>query len=168
MHTHATLLHSFYDAFARRDADTMCGCYNSRVEFSDPVFPGLRGPRAGAMWQMLCAAGKDLVVEHDRVEADDHRGTAHWVATYYFSATGRRVVNRIDASFEFAEGRVTRHTDRFDLWGWTRQALGPIGWVAGWAPPLQARIRKEAARGLDSWIEKRGLPRLGGAAPTGS
>ena len=66
-------------------------------------------------------------------------GRAHWVATYTYSATGRPVENRIDATFEFRDGRIVRHRDRFDLYRWARQALGPKGLLLGWLPPVQAR-----------------------------
>ena len=52
----------------------MAECYASDVHFSDPVFPDLRGPRAGAMWQMLTEAPGDLRIELLEHEADeDHR-----------------------------------------------------------------------------------------------
>ena len=56
------------------------------------------------MWRMLCARGKDLAVDASAIAADDATGRAHWVATYTYSATGRRVVNRIDARFAFRDG----------------------------------------------------------------
>ena len=40
------------------------------------------------------------------------------VATYTFSATGRTVVNRIRARFDFRDGKIVRHVDSFDLWRW--------------------------------------------------
>lgn len=54
MHPNATLLHEFYGAFAAHDADRMVACYAPDAEFSDPVFPLLRGDEVRAMWRMLC------------------------------------------------------------------------------------------------------------------
>ena len=84
------------------------------------------------------------------IEADATSGRAHWDATYTYSATGRRVVNKIDATFAFRDGRITRHHDRFDLHRWARQALGLDGSLLGWAPPVQrdARPGGQGARGL--------------------
>jgi len=39
-------------------------------------------------------------------------------------------------------------THRFDLYARTRQALGIRGLLLGWAPPVQAAIRRTAARAL--------------------
>ncbi|MDI7065956.1 hypothetical protein QMO17_32445, partial [Klebsiella pneumoniae] len=76
-------------------------------------------------------------------------GRAHWVARYTFSQTGRTVVNRIDARFRFREGRIVEHRDAFDLWRWTRQALGVKGVLLGWTSFVQRAIRAQARKGLD-------------------
>lgn len=151
-HPHAALVRRFYDAFAARDAAGMGACYHDRVVFSDPVFPHLEGAQARGMWAMLVARGKDLRVEASAITGDEASGSAHWDAYYTFSATGRKVINRIDATFEFADGLIVRHVDRFDLWKWSRQALGPVGLLLGWSPIVRNKVRAQAAKGLDSWM----------------
>ena len=148
MHPNAQLIQDFYGAFQRLDAEAMAACYASDVTFSDPVFPALHGAEAGDMWRMLARRAKDFSVRFDGIRADDASGEAHWVATYLFSQTGRTVVNDIHASFEFRAGKIVRHTDRFSLWRWARQALGTKGLLLGWAPFLQSAVRKQAASGL--------------------
>lgn len=154
MHLNAELVTRFYTAFQRRDAAAMSACYAPGVVFSDPVFPRLEGRHAGAMWRMLCERGADLEVTFRDVIADDARGAAHWDATYTFTQTGRRVLNRIDASFEFADGAITRHIDSFDLHRWARQALGPVGLLLGWTPLVRNKVRKNAAAALAAWEAK--------------
>ena len=63
MHANAELIARFYTAFGHRDAAGMAACYHPEVQFSDEVFPDLRGDRATAMWRMLCERGKDLRVK---------------------------------------------------------------------------------------------------------
>lgn len=149
------LISRFYTAFQQRDAAGMAACYHEQIHFSDPIFPDLHGGDVGAMWEMLCTRGKDLTVAFDNVEADEQRGSAHWTARYTFSATKRHVTNRIDASFIFRDGLFIRHVDRFPLYAWTRQALGPVGLLLGWTPMLQSRVRQQAATSLQQWIAKR-------------
>lgn len=148
MHPNAELIQRFYAAFAKCDSAAMNACYAADVEFHDPVFQTLRGDDARRMWRMLCARAKDLTVVVSGIEANEREGRAHWVATYLFSATGNTVENRIDASFTFRDGRIATHQDRFDLYRWTRQALGLKGLLLGWLPPVQAVVRKQAAQGL--------------------
>jgi ketosteroid isomerase-like protein len=155
MHKNAELIERFYRAFAERDADSMVACYHPQVQFSDPVFTDLRGPRAGAMWKMLCERGKDLRVEFRDVHADDNIGSADWEAWYTFSATGRKVHNVIDASFEFRDGLIVRHTDHFDLHRWAGQALGIVGRLLGGTSLLQNKIRATAMKGLEDHLAKR-------------
>jgi ketosteroid isomerase-like protein len=156
MHRNAQLIHEFYAAFGKRDAEAMVACYAADVEFSDPVFPKLRGDEARAMWRMLCERGKDLRVEASGVEADDRAGRAHWDAWYTFSATGNKVLNRIDATFVFEGGKIAKHTDAFDLYRWAAQALGVKGKLLGWLPPVQSAIRKQGDAGLRAFMAKRG------------
>lgn len=156
MHPNAELIQRFYTCFRNRDGAGMAACYHPEVRFSDEVFPDLRGPQAGAMWQMLCERAKDLKVEFRDVEADDRVGRAHWEAWYPFSATGRQVHNKIDARFEFKDGKIIAHRDRFDFWTWAAQALGPIGRLLGWSGFLKGRVRQEAAKNLEAFVPKPG------------
>jgi hypothetical protein len=104
---------------------------------------------------MLCARGKDLQVEASGISAEADTGRAHWVAQYTFSGSGRKVVNRIDARFEFRDGAIVRHVDQFDLWRWAAQALGPVGLLLGWTPMIRARIRSQAAASLAKFSAER-------------
>lgn len=150
---HAATIRAFYEAFARRDGAAMAALYAPGVRFSDPVFGELRGPRAGAMWRMLTGQAQDLAVE--LAEHDGATGTARWIARYTFSRTGRPVVNDVRATFRFApDGRIAEHDDRFGLWRWTRQALGPAGWLLGWSPVVQGPVRRQAAAALDAFCAR--------------
>jgi ketosteroid isomerase-like protein len=145
------LIERFYGAFAEGDGDTMAACYAPDAHFSDPVFPDLRGPRAGRMWQMLTSAPGDVRIELLEHEADDERGSAHWMARYTFTQTGRPVVNDIQARFRFAGGLIAEHHDDFSFHRWSRQALGPSGLLLGWTPILRSTVRRKAGARLDAF-----------------
>jgi ketosteroid isomerase-like protein len=156
VHPNEKLIRDFYAAFARRDDKTMAAAYAADATFQDPVFGDLRGARIGAMWRMLCERAADLRIESSAFTANDSSGAAHWEAWYTFSATGRPVHNVIDATFAFANGRIASHVDAFDLYAWSRQALGLKGVLLGWTPFVQNAIRKQAAAGLAAFIQKQG------------
>lgn len=147
----AALINRFYDAFARLDGDAMAACYAPDAHFHDPVFQDLNGDEVGSMWRMLAGRAKDLKIVHSDVQADADTGSAHWEADYTFS-TGRDVHNVIDASFTFENALIADHRDRFDLYAWSRQALGPVGLLLGWSPPVQGKIRAQAREGLDEFM----------------
>ncbi len=147
-HPNAELITRFYQAFQRQDAEAMAACYADDVQFSDPVFPDLKGSEAADMWRMLTSRAQNFSLDYSNVQADDTRGSAHWVATYLFSGTGRMVLNRIQANFVFRDGKIVEHHDRFDLWKWSAQALGVKGTLLGWTPLVQGAIRKQASKGL--------------------
>ena len=147
-----SLIDRFYGAFAQRDGAAMAACYASDVSFSDPVFPDLRGPEAGAMWRMLTGRATDLRVELLDREADGDLGSAHWRALYTFTQTGRPVVNDVHASFRFADGLIMVHRDEFDFYRWARQALGPRGAILGWTPIVKSAVRRRARASLDEFM----------------
>ena len=148
MHPNAQLIQRFYQAFQQLDAETMAACYADDVRFSDPAFTNLQGQEAANMWRMLTSRAQNFSLVFDGIEADDNQGKAHWVATYLFSQTGNTVVNDIQARFTFKDGKIVTHTDSFDLWKWSGQALGFKGKLLGWAPFVHKAIRQQAAKGL--------------------
>jgi hypothetical protein len=155
MHPNERLINGFYTCFQQLDANGMVECYAPDIVFSDPVFPRLEGKEAGAMWQMLGSRAKNFSLTFRDVKAGDAHGSAHWEATYLFSKTGRMVTNIIDAEFEFRNGLMVRHFDRFDFWRWSRQALGMTGVLLGWTPMVRNGVRKAARAGLDQFIASR-------------
>jgi ketosteroid isomerase-like protein len=148
------LIERFYAAFDRRDHRTMAASYTSTARFSDPVFQDLAGPRIGTMWRMLCERATDLRVECGPVRLEGDTARVEWQAWYTYSATGRRVHNRIAAALSLEQGLIRRHDDMFDLYRWARQALGVKGLVLGWTPPVQRAIRRQAIRSLDAFAAR--------------
>ena len=148
------LIEHFYDAFERCDGDAMAECYLRDATFSDPVFGTLTGEQAGAMWRMLTSRAKDLKIELLEHDADEASGTARWRARYEFAATGRPVINDVQASFEFRDGRITRHVDGFSFFGWSRQALGATGLAVGWNPAGRQLIRRRARRDMERFMAR--------------
>ena len=142
------LIQEFYESFQKGDVEKMIACYHSDIIFEDPAFGQLKGPEAGNMWRMLIERGKgNIEIVYSDVQADEKNGSAHWEAKYPFSKTGRKVHNKIDASFVFKDGKIIKHTDRFDLWKWSSMALGFPGKVLGWTPFMKNKIRQQS-RGL--------------------
>jgi ketosteroid isomerase-like protein len=149
------LIEDFYAAFARRDGDAMAACYADTARFSDPVFPELDAAHARAMWKMLTGRAKNLTITASDITWDGSKGHARWVAHYTFAATGRNVENIIDATFEIENGKFVRHTDVFDFWRWSKQALGAPGLLLGWTSFLQKKVQGQAGKALDEYVAKR-------------
>ncbi|WP_407521482.1 nuclear transport factor 2 family protein [Lacibacter sp. MH-610] len=151
------LITKFYTAFAGLDAETMATCYHPEAVFNDEAFVNLRGKEPAQMWKMLIEQSKgELKISFSNVQASSEKGSADWVATYKFSVTGRKVINHIHAEFEFKDGLIYRHTDRFDLHKWARQAMGLKGWLLGGFGFFRKKVRQNARKALDRFIENRG------------
>ncbi len=148
------LIQKFYESFAGNNADAMISCYADDIEFSDPAFGLLKGENAKNMWKMLVERAKgNIKIEFKNVVADDKKGSADWTADYLFSKTGRKVFNEIHADFEFQDGKIIKHTDTFDLWKWSKQALGISGILLGWSSFLKNKIQKNARESLAEYSE---------------
>ncbi|MDQ3179533.1 MAG: nuclear transport factor 2 family protein [Acidobacteriota bacterium] len=152
MNPNEKLIENFYTSFQKLDAEAMTACYHPDIHFSDPVFPNLSKSEVGEMWRMLCSQAKNFEVTFADVQANERTGKANWEAHYDFSATGRRVHNKIAAEFEFQDGKIIKHTDTFDIWKWSSQALGPVGFLLGWTPLLRKKVQKQAAERLARFI----------------
>jgi ketosteroid isomerase-like protein len=146
------LIERFYEAFDRHDGEAMAACYGPNARFHDPAFGELHGEEPGAMWKMLTGRADDLrvrLVEHD---ADETTGSAHWLADYTFTQTGRKVHNDVQARFRFADGLIAEHDDSFGFHAWARQALGPAGLLLGWTPIVKSKVRGQARAGLSEFM----------------
>jgi len=152
MNPNEELIEIFYTSFQKLDAEAMIGCYHPDICFSDPVFPVLSGPEVGKMWKMLCSQAKIFELTFADVQANDRMGKARWEARYDFSATGRRVHNKIEAEFEFQDGKIIKHTDTFDFWKWSSMALGPVGFLLGWTALLRRKVQKQASERLARFV----------------
>lgn len=144
------LIENFYSAFAAGNVEEMVACYADDVQFRDPAFGLLKANEAKNMWRMLLK-NPDIKVTVSNVKADNKVGSANWVAIYTFSRTGRRVVNRVSANFEFKDGKITKHTDHFNIWKWAGQAMGLKGYLLGWTPLMRNGIQKQAVTLLNKY-----------------
>jgi len=148
------LITKFYSAFQQKDFLVMQSCYHPQAVFTDPVFQDLNAKEVRAMWEMLLTSSKDLRIEFNNIHANDQAGSAHWEAWYSFSRTGRQVHNIIDATFEFRDGLIFKHHDRFNFWRWSRQALGSSGTLLGWTPVVKNKVRETARKSLDKFMKQ--------------
>jgi ketosteroid isomerase-like protein len=155
MNPNEKLIEHFYTCFQNKDFKGMQACYAENAVFSDSVFKNLNANQVKAMWEMLITKGKDLRLEFNVIEADGTTGKAHWDAHYTFSATGKKVINKIDAVFEFENGKIIKHTDYFNFHTWAKQALGISGLLLGWTSFLQNKVTAQAMKNLEIFMGKK-------------
>lgn len=155
MQCNEQLICDFYTAFGQKNASGMNACYTDDVVFYDPVFELLENGRAKDMWQMLCNNAKDLQIDFSNIkDVGDGYYTCDWVATYTFSKTGRKVINKVRANMKIETGRIIEHSDAFSLHRWAAQALGFSGWLLGWNRFYQRKIKNSARRNLMDFVNR--------------
>ncbi|MFC4634132.1 nuclear transport factor 2 family protein [Dokdonia ponticola] len=150
------IIETFYTAFAAKDPDAMTACYHKDIHFEDPAFGVLKGEKAGQMWHMLCNSqkGKEFHISFSNITCQEDKGTAHWEAQYEFSATGRKVHNKIKASFEFKEGKISKHVDSFSLRTWASQAMGFKGFLIGGTRFFKKKLQEKTKHALETYMSK--------------
>ena len=152
------LIENFYSAMQDKNAEEMIMCYHQAIEFYDPAFGRLMGKRAGDMWRMLMASQNDTSfrVEYSDLSFQENRAFGRLDAYYQFGKSKRPVHNIIYSEFLISEGKIIQHTDRFNLYRWSRQALGITGWLIGWTSWFSNKMKKRSNYLLDKWINKHG------------
>lgn len=151
------IIEKFYSALNNCDGSAMVSCYHDDVVFKDPAFGILKKERAKAMWLMLCESqkDKDFQVEFSNIKANEKTGSANWEAFYTFSKTGRKVHNKINASFEFKDGLIIKHTDEFDLHKWAKQAMGIKGIFFGGMQFFKNKLQSQTNYLLDKYMTEK-------------
>jgi hypothetical protein len=150
-----TLL-KFYTAFTSVNVVQMCECYHPNIHFQDPVFGVLKGNEVCQMWKMLIEKSKEnLKIEFFDIKANEYLGSTSWIATYHFSKTNRKVINSISSNFHFQDGLIIKQTDDFDVWKWSKQALGIKGFLLGWTGYMQKKIQNQAQVSLQKYCESK-------------
>ncbi|MES2513258.1 MAG: nuclear transport factor 2 family protein [Bacteroidota bacterium] len=153
MNTNQLLIQKFYTCFQNKDYKGMQDCYADNAVFNDSVFKNLNSSQVKAMWEMLIKSGKDLRVEFKDINATETNGTAHWDAYYTFSRTGNKVINRINATFTFENGKIVTHTDHFDFYSWAKQSLGLTGLLLGWTKFMKNKVQQTAMQNLNVFMK---------------
>ncbi|WP_144665860.1 nuclear transport factor 2 family protein [Dokdonia sp. Hel_I_53] len=154
--TNKELLEKFYTSFAQGNFKGMTECYDENILFKDPVFGTLRGKRARAMWEMLLSRkSKDLEINYEIINSTTEQGNVRWTATYLYGKKKRKVINNVSSNFKFKNGKIVEHIDSFNLWKWTKQALGSIGYVLGWTPFLKKKMQDATNKKLDDFSGKK-------------
>ena len=146
------IITQFYTAFQNKDFKTMQNAYADSAHFSDAVFINLNAKEVRAMWQMLITASTDLKLTFSNVKADENTGSADWVATYTFTRSGKKVINRIHAEFQFENGKIIDHKDNFSFSAWAKQALGFSGLLLGNTKYLKNKVQQLARKNLDNFM----------------
>ncbi len=153
MNSNQQVIERFYTAFQKLDYATMQSCYSDEILFNDPAFGLLQGADAKGMWEMLCKNAKNFSLTYSNIQfLDEEYATCNWIATYTFSKTGRKVVNNIKAHLRIVDGLIIEHTDQFDIWKWSRQALGLPGLLLGWSGYMKSKIRVNAHKSLEKFM----------------
>lgn len=143
--SNSELAQQFYTAFAEMRAEDMVSMYHPEAQFTDPAFGTLHGEQIKNMWRMLIKSqeGKPFVVQHNGIKESHNGVELNWKAAYFFSKTSRRVLNKISANIEFKDGLIYRHTDSFNLYWWSCQALGIPGYLIGWTPFFKKKLQHQ-------------------------
>lgn len=150
--TNQEIITQFYTAFQNGDSTAMVNCYHDDVVFTDPAFGKLKAEKAKAMWQMLLSKKEESEMSVSFKVLNDNQ--ADWIAHYKYGPNKKPVINTVTAIFEFKNGKISKHTDHFNLWKWSQQALGAPGYFLGWSSFMKNKIQKTTNSLLDKFMKR--------------
>ena len=97
---------------------------------------------------------RSLKITVSNIKIEENNGTAYWEAFYTFSKTGRKIHNKINASFKLKDGLIIDHKDDFNLHRWAKQALGFKGFLLGGTSFFKTKLKKQTNSLLERYIQK--------------
>jgi limonene-1,2-epoxide hydrolase len=148
-------IYHFYNCFQERDVEGMISCYHPKIVFIDPAFGTLEGERVFNMWRMLISRLDDhSKIEITSVYALNRKASCNWTADYLFGKSKRQIHNEIESHFRFEGNRIIEQRDVFDIWEWSKQAIGIMGYAFGWTYTMNKMIIKQSNQYLDYYINK--------------
>ena len=107
------------------------------------------------MWEMLLSKKSSTTkISFSGIETSENKGNVNWVANYVYGKEKRKVTNKVSANFKFKDGKIIEHIDTFNVWLWSKQALGTIGFLLGWTPFMKHKIQKTTKKQLEDFITK--------------
>jgi ketosteroid isomerase-like protein len=158
MESNKAIVEHFYLSFQKLNHMGMNECYAEEIVFSDPVFLILKDEEVRSMWEMLCVNAKDFSLTFSEIELlDDEYATCRWTASYTFSKTGNKVVNKIKAYMRIKDGKIVEHSDAFRLSTWIGQALGWKGVMFGWTGFMKRTVQRSARKNLARFMAQKKL-----------
>ena len=117
------------------------------------MFGELNGDSVKKMWEMLLS-NKDaqFKLTFSDIHEKNNFVYAKWQASYYYGPHKRFVVNSVNAKFKFSENKIILHEDQFNLWKWSKQAIGLPGVILGWSNFFKSKLQTEANKKLNKFI----------------
>lgn len=152
--TNKQIVENFYDAFQRRDFETMNNCYSDDIVFSDPVYGILRNGEVSAKWRLFGkSVNKFELTIGDIDEIDNEYLTCKWSISYLDDGSGRHIENHVKAFMKIVDGQIIEHSDGFRLSTWVAQVYGFWGQLFGWTNYMKRKIQKSAIRKLNAFMD---------------
>lgn len=149
------LITNFYEAFANKNTEAMAECYAEHIVFEDPAFGRLNGPEVMAMWTMLIQRGGDTLTTKFTIREVTNGGAkTTFEPSYLFGPKKRKVDNVISTHFIIEEGKIVYHGDQFNLWKWSRMALGTTGLMIGWSGGFKKKLQAKLRSTLEKFMSK--------------
>ena len=127
----------FFSAFQKKDIATFEKVYAPNATFKDPIYDLKNRGETLGMWKSLFAAGKDLKVTYEILEANGDKAKVAWKADY--KVFGRKVHNEAVSELTIKNGQIVQQQDSWSWSKWARQAL-PLGPLVDF-PPVKAALR---------------------------
>lgn len=153
MDANKELIEKFYQAFQKRDFDTMRNCYAEGIVYFDPLYSILSDEAVMMMWKQRYAGAESIQINFGDINTEDGEYyTSLYTVTYIFTQTGKPVNLSVKAYMRIIGDKITEHSDAFSVHKWAGMAYGLPGRLFGWNRLYQHTLKKNARKNLLEFI----------------
>lgn len=145
MSIHVNIVKEFYEALSTGDFHAIQSFYSPEATYQDEIVT-LKGNEVFSHWFMMCREDFKTKAELIEIKENQNIVTTKWTIDYLLVPTGRRIFLEEEGYFYFNDGVIAAHRDKFDIYSFTKQGFGMLGYLIGWTSWAQNRLRKQAKK----------------------
>jgi hypothetical protein len=110
VHPNVKLIEALFTVLHDAKPSSVAVCYAVDASFKDIAFWLDGRDSIRQIWRFV--RNREVKVSFDLISADDRGGNGHWIASYTFTETVRKIVNDIMSTFIFRDDLILNHLDR--------------------------------------------------------
>ncbi|WP_342269364.1 nuclear transport factor 2 family protein [Spiroplasma endosymbiont of Aspidapion aeneum] len=151
------IINEFYSAFKKGDYQKMNSLYGEDIIFNDSIFKDLDYLQVTSMWEMLLSKKEESKFSIEYEVLLDHNDEYYvmWSAHYLFGPKRRKVSNIVKSEMVIKDKKIALHTDVFDFYKWSKQAIGIASILFGKRKFFHNKICSVANKNLMNYISNK-------------
>jgi hypothetical protein len=147
-------IETYFDAFSKGDYRTMRSLCDPKITFNDPVYTSLQGKSVFALHHFMAERRICPTITIRSISEKGNRVKVKWTNEYEYATYKTHISIDVRSIFHFEHTSIISQTDQYNLWKWSKMALGFTGTYLGWTPMFRSTLRRSSQQSLATFIQK--------------